>query len=988
MLRTEERGMLYEGLTAILANNGLSIMQENSLAVEKLCECLARLVRQFWSEDSEAKNTYKSALMLTTKQDFQAIGCMLLTKLIEEMTPQVTRPRPQHLRNSQVFKDDYLPYIFQSISDQFLLHLQNTHFPLSLTCLQVLISVLTFDSTEENGIYKCVLIGRNEREYGKKECWELLTAPSTPMHIYQLYFSCHTQLNGKNASICLQFLSLLSSINRYFYPDLTLRTQILREIVNGAVIILTQNIGVSHTESLISLCRLLDTLASVSIHTDIQEIELIQRFLTAVFNLTVALLTENGNDNAVFYLMQCWSRLIPGLINSPDYRVSLQAVTSTLIKTYLKSVSSLISHQDKDRELLDDAMISTVCGIIRGNSLDIALECLLELKNTQEKWRSGWEKGDWMQFLVRFCAMIMTENRKLTAKRAHPKGNAEISHLTPAEAELYGNISAELFKICHMSHQNPTDKGLNYACLEFLRCFQTVFLSENRGPEVMSTCHYLQTVLNVSEIAELWVNLDLQYVKIGTDVGDLELVVTSIAQFAELIEGARCERALGSREERVTVGAVRLQPQYISNLLSALLSKEIFLPYDSSLLTSRSLLYASAAKLLFWSLRSMDVEIGINWLHAHWNSHNKAEIQQYQAWLYETKGIVQAITLSADFTTWTEWFLEHPAAALQSSLPVLSTNIPLFSALLKLTSECSHNRVNRILFPQYSPLSPQFARFLTRVLTVYFTETYCIPVENDYVQRYKPFRRAIRTLTNLISGRYCTVSVVFATSECDFSVLFRAGLHCIGQVPMEDLLAYQKEFQCIWNMVDISTQYEALVPLLLSLSTEDINRILELCREGLQSLSNSARISSANILNNLISCISSPSKSHLQPIFDDFRVKTDLPMKRLLKSLLIVVFDGFLANTSLISKALLGLINHHQVYFQSLLTEIISVQSSHLQEPLRTAVNGLFEGTNFVWWQLQPVQSTAVIAENLQGARVFGENLTQMMAKVGRISWF
>lgn len=985
MLRREERAHLYEGLGTILATKGPEIKRENGLAAEKMCECLARLARQFWNEDSEAKKVYQLALALAVKPAFQPIGWVLLCKITEEMSPQVSRPRLQHLRNAQVFKDDYLPQAFKVASQQFLLQMQAADWLLAISAVKLLVSVLSFDTNEENGVWKCVLISSDER---KRENWGLLEQTETPVLIYQLYCHCHERLMGKDAALCFQFLSLLASVQRYFYANSSLRVAILKAIVTGAMVVTSQSLGLSDSASLLELCKLLHALASASVHSDLEDLELTQSFLTCVFTLTVNLLASNTCDNAVFFLMQFWSRMVPSLLHFPDQGQALKTAILKLIEDYWKAAALLIEQQDLDRELLDDAMVSTVSEMVRADSVAIGLRCLQELKSVAASCLAGGNL-QLLQFLIKFASMMMTENRKLTSSKAHFKSARTISALSPAEAELLGHLSAELFRICLLSRQSPANKSLILACLGFLRSFQAVFLGDNAEQEVVNACTYLQSALNVGEIAEMWIELDLHFLRLGATAErpEQELISEAIFAFSELIQGSKCAKKPGCGEEYVWVGPLCIKPAFISELLKALVSKQIFVPYDSALLSVRTRLFSSAGKLLFWALRSIEGLRGEDWLKAHFQAHNTGDLPGYQAWMYESIGLVQAIALSCDFTTWTEWFLEGPSEDLLSKLRAASGNIPLVCAALKLTAECSHNRVNRITFPQHSPLGGELARVLTTVLTIYLTSTFLVPVESPYEHRYRPFRRAVRTITNLISGRYCNMAILLSSSNPSFRAVFEAALRCLRQIPMEDLLAYQKQFQCVWDMVDIATQYEALVPLLLGLEAEDLERVLELCREGLQSLSNAARISSANTINNLIAFISKPLKPDLQPIFDQFRLKTDLYMKRLLKSLLIVVLDGFLANTSLISKALLGLINHQQVYFQRLIQEVLRAQEPHVQETLQPALAGLLQGTDFVWWQVQPVQSLTVVMDNLKGAKTFGENLGQLIAKVGRITW-
>ena len=979
---------MYEGLGTILATKGPEIKRENGLAAEKLCECLARLVRQFWNDDSEAKRVYQLALSLAIKPAYQAIGWVLLRKITEEMSPQISRPRPQHLRNAQVFKDDYLPLAFKTASQQFLLQMQFTDWPLAISVVKLLVSVLSFDTSEENGVWKCVMISSDERKRGN---WTLLEQVETPALVYQLYCHCHERLMGKDAALCFQFLALLASVQRYFYANSDLRVEILKAIVSGVMIVINQSIGLSDPASLLELCKLLHALASASVHSDLLDSELSQSFLTCVFTLTVNLLASNTCDNAVFFLMQFWSRLVPSVLHFSDHSQALKAAILKLIEDYWKAAALLIEQQDLDRELLDDAMVSTVSEMVRADSVTIGLRCLQELKSVAGSCLTTGGNLQLLQFLIKFASMMMAENRNLTSKKAHfcsPGDLKPSSALSPAEAELLGHLSAELFKICLLSRQSPANKSLILACLGFLRSFQVVFLGPNAEQEVVNVCTYLQGALNVGEIAEMWIELDLHYLRLGATAErpDQELISEAISAFSGLIQGSKCAKIPGSREELVWVGPLCIRPAFISELLAALASKQVFVPYDPALLSSRTQLFSAAGKLLFWALRWVEGLQGEDWLKAHFQAHNTGDLPGYQAWLYESIGLVQAISLSCDFTTWTEWFLDGPAADLLGKLQAAAGNISLACAVLKLTAECSHNRVNRIIFPQHSILGGELARVLTTVLSVYLTSTFLMPVDSPYEQRYRPFRRAVRTITNLISGRYCNMAL-FLSSDTSFRAVFEAALRCLRQIPMEDLLAYQKQFQCVWDMVDIATQYEALVPLLLSLETEDLERVLELCREGLQSLSNAARISSANTINNLIAFISKPLKPALQPIFDQFRLKTDLYMKRLLKSVLIVVLDGFLANTSLISKALLGLINHQQVYFQGLMQEVLQAQEPHVQESLQPALADLLKGTDFVWWQVQPVQSLEVVMDNMKGAKVFGENLGQLIAKVGRITW-
>lgn len=986
MLRREERGSLYEGLGTIIARNEPDLMRENALAGEKLCECLARLTRQFWNEDPEAKAIYSLALALAVKPMHQSIGWVLLCKIIEEMSPQISRPRPQHLRNAQVFKDDYLPLAFQAASQQFLIHMQGNDWKMAISAVKLLVTVLSFDTNEENGIWKCVIIANDERKRGH---WALLEHADAPALMYQLYCHCHESQMGKDAPLCFQFLSLLSSVQRYFYPNLSLRVDILKAIVTGVMVIMTQNISLSDPASLLELCKLLNALVCASVHIDLLDSTLIQGFLTCVFTLTVSLLAASSSDNAVYYLMQFWSRLVPSILHSSDYCEAFKSGILKLVEDYLKAAALIIERQDLDRELLDDAMVSTVSEMVRADSVQIGLRCLQELQNTAEKCINGSGNLQLLQFLIKFCSMTMAENRKLTSKKAHFKSSRPQSTLSRAEAELFGHLSAELFKICHLSRQVPTNKSLILACLGFLRSFQVVFLSDNAEQEVINTCIYLKRTLNVSEIPEMWIELDLHYLQIGASAEQYEeeLISEAISAFSELILGSKCARKPGTQEEYMWVGPLCINPAVISSLLTAVVAKQVYVPYEPALLSVRTQLYGAIGKMLFWALRAIAGLRGEEWLQAHFLSHNMSDLPGYQAWLYESIGIIHAISLSCDFTTWLEWFLNGPSEDLLAKLRAAAGNTALVCAVLKLTAECSHNRVNRILFPDHSVLGLELARFLTSVLNVYFTVTFTVPVENQYEQRYRPFRRAVRTITFLISGRYCNMTLLLSSPDASFRVVFEAALRCLRQIPMEDLLAYQKQFQCVWDMVDMATQYEALVPLLLALEAEEVERVLELCREGLQSLSNAARISSANTINNLISFISKPLKPSLQPIFDDFRLKTDLCMKRLLKSLLIVVLDGFLSNTSLISKALLGLINHQQVYFQSLLEEVLRVQAPHVQEVLQPALAALLQGTDFVWWQVQPVQSSGVVMENMKGVKAFGENLTQLIAKVGRITW-
>lgn len=274
-------------------------------------------------------------------------------------------------------------------------------------------------------------------------------------------------------------------------------------------------------------------------------------------------------------------------------------------------------------------------------------------------------------------------------------------------------------------------------------------------------------------------------------------------------------------------------------------------------------------------------------------------------------------------------------------------------------------------------------KFIQSNLDSFFSVILTIQSSDLYTNKYKPISLAIETFSRLVTSQ--CVSIKQLPKDNSFKCSLELALISIVSIEIEDLISYQKIFKIILQLLQLITSTNELRALAFySLPSDKASQILYILNEGIQSIDQSISLLALVTLKNIVRDLCLPKEPPAYEIKLNFRMVQSDPLKKLLKTVFLMVLRGEAKNLSIINRCLLGLINMNQIYYQEICPELTFAQGAERQPLIVQGLEELWKNLNFNWFQLNGIDDPVLVEKNMHAIGSFEKRLAMFVKFVSQ----
>nr|BAN64334.1 conserved hypothetical protein [Babesia bovis] len=332
----------------------------------------------------------------------------------------------------------------------------------------------------------------------------------------------------------------------------------------------------------------------------------------------------------------------------------------------------------------------------------------------------------------------------------------------------------------------------------------------------------------------------------------------------------------------------------------------------------------------------------------------------------DLKGICKSCVSVEAYQMFFNWIVNAPKQPGKSRIHLFKrivdacwSDVDIMLPLAKCRAELLDNRGHRItfdktsangilLFKESSGIVMNYGVKLLQLIQQTSPGSRLVTGNNETYKRiYKGAAACLQVLEHTLGGEYVNFGVFEIYGDATLDDVLRLAFQLCLSIPIEDLQAYSKSLHPVYSFLDISTKL--FMPQLLSLSSDNVAHLINVCMDGLCSYEASTSLSSASALDNFVTHVYSERNStvtggtpHPARLFLESNIGC-------LRRAMIMIFNLLLSGDSnsawSISRPLLGLILLNQAEFaqlpQTLAVNMSEEKQTKLQHCFVALMNGI-----------------------------------------------
>lgn len=925
---------IYTFTVKIIASSSQANIQKSYL------DCFIRLVCklsiQSWNEDVEfSKLPQYCAEFLQQGPEIVVVGLKIIKQLIEEMQTGSKYSSIHHERTSKQFKQFTIPSLFK----------------LFLTCLEKFSSISI--ASELNPVLELVLeimtkifdfCKENDEKFElvlpwpDSDCWQILKTPE----IIDFFNRTFAQ-NTSNSNIVQKILKIyghLVTVNTNFFHDLQIKSLILTKIVRFIMELLNNRHGINCENDLHEFVWLLSRIGGSELTMDIVFQIDPQGFIEKMYILTKEILQNQVSENLVYNIMTFWEFLTVTSTKKPELCQIITEVTKNYIEYLLNNEDALSSSrnnilsypiENNDEYSVsyssapDKESLSLIASLSKVQNQTLTEWVLQLFESLADSLVTNNSFSPQLLIIINILGAFIADSKSQYIANAdkHNK-NPKVSTKTLSNDHylITGKITSHVFIFLKHLLQYPS---LHSPLLQCLLNFIKLFIRLNINCDntlVSSTFQYLKTQLSL-EAEDHILTVILSSIFTAASRQNASVFQLSMEIFADIGNFTRLLKPNAECEAVCYCGILRFNEQRILEILGNWASGELVFINQHLPSKSRAECVKSIFKLYFLVGHSTN----LTFLHMIQPIDNMLKltkqsntIEKATGLCYDLLGMLQSIANADHYTMFFDW-LCRISEDLISVFSHFSTNPRTCVFYFNFLKELCFNRTERLTYLENSSIGTSLFRFCQRILDTFFNAFVVKDCyENVYEELYKPLAMAVNVLANAAFGvKNFQLLIVNKDVINTFSIVIKS----VVAIPAEEVSACVKIFKGVFELFKFVTgQQKLMKETIFMLGQGEVSKFFDLMIEGCQSSEQFVCQLSYFILKDIVSDMIFKASDESR----NFLLANDNSLKRLLRVLLVLVFNGEGQNISLIAYPLLGLINIFKQYYTEIIPSLCQVQ--------------------------------------------------------------
>ncbi|OMJ72372.1 hypothetical protein SteCoe_29210 [Stentor coeruleus] len=977
---------IYTFTIKIIANSSQSHIQKSYL------DCFIRLVCklsiQSWNEDVEfSKLPQYCAEFLQQGPEIVVIGLKIIKQLIEEMQTGSKYSSIHHERTSKQFKQFTIPSLFKlflSCLEKFSsINIASELIPVLELVLEIMTKIFDF-CKENDDKFELIL------PWPDSDCWQILKTPE----IIDFFNRTFAQ-NTSNSNIVQKILKIyghLVTVNASFFPDLQIKSLILKKIVSFIIELLSNRHGINCENDLHEFVWILSRIGGSELAMDIVFQIDPQGFIEKSYNLTKEILQNRVSENLIYNIMTFWEFLSVTSIKKPELYQIIEEVTKIYIQ-YLLNNDDVLSNTRENQlgcHIENNDPYSISCSSTPDKE---SLALLASLSKVQHQNLSEWvlqffeslvnslvtnnTYSPQLIIIINILGAFIADNKSqfiANADKHNKNPKVSIKTLNTDNYLISGKIASHIFIFLKHLLQYPTlNTPLLQCLLNFIKLFIRLYINCD-NPLVSSTFQYLRTQLSL-EADDHILLIILSSIFTAASRQNANVFQLSMEIFADIGNFTRLLKPSIDHDSVCYCGILRFNEQSILEILGNWCSGE--LTFINQHLPSKS--RAECIKSIFKLYFLVGNNTNLTFLHMIQPIDNMLKLTKQSYALekatglcYDLLGMLQSIANSDHYSLFFNW-LCNISEDLINVFGHFSASPRTCVFYFNFLKELCFNRTERLTYLENSSIGTSLFRFCQRILDTFFNAFVVKDCyENVYEELYKPLAMAVNVLANASFG---VKNFQLLIGNKDVINTFNVVIKCIVAIPAEEISACVKIFKGVFELFKFVTgQQKLMKETIYKLGQGEVGKFFDLMIEGCQSSEQFVCQLSYFILKDVVTDMIFKASDESR----NFLLANDNSLKRLLRVLLVLVFNGEGQNISLIAYPLLGLINIFKQFYIEIIPSICQVQGPERSNLVKSSIESLFTNLQFSW-------SDEHFHRNMKSAQEFEKRLN-IVAKSLKLS--
>lgn len=675
-----------------------------------------------------------------------------------------------------------------------------------------------------------------------------------------LFFDAYRNTSPPESTISLEVLVLLASLRRSLFSSDEDRQSFLGSMMQGTLIILSTQHGLTHPENYHELCRLL---ARLKTNFQLSELVLLPQYsdwISAVAAFTIDSFKHwQWAANSMYYLLSLWSRLVAAMpymkgSSTTHLENCVPQVITAFITSRMELVRALLLPRDDQIDLEDPftdeeqlmELLDTLPALCRFQLQQVASYALSlfepsarlytmalalppgERNGTETRLRLAQCEGE-LAWLVYIISMVLSSH-------IAPNLNSESQQLVDGELatavlQLLPLIDAP--SNLQERRLEPSNRHLDIAVIFFLQQFRKVYIGDQAASSSkVYVC--LEERLNIGDHLSV---LNVIMNKIVTDLTRrpdcCDISSKALNLFADLA-GGYCSSKLMLRLDSV-------QRMLINHSGTDFPFLEV--PGNAPL---RTLFCSTLCKLLFLEETNVKFKtfmVPLTELLVCLRDEcipTKKESEQMRSALIgvlrDMRGIVVACSNRRTYSLFFEWLYPAFTPLLQRVASLYYNSPEVMTPLLKFYAELVHNKAQRLTFDSSSPNGILLFREMSAVLIAYGSQVLHLEIPagaDPYERKYKGISLVMTILARALSGNYVNFGVFALYGDRAMADCMEVTIKLCLCMRMDEILAYPKVSKAYFTLIELLMRNHT--NMLIEFETPVLQHICSSLQEGLKS---------------------------------------------------------------------------------------------------------------------------------------------------------
>jgi len=320
----------------------------------------------------------------------------------------------------------------------------------------------------------------------------------------------------------------------------------------------------------------------------------------------------------------------------------------------------------------------------------------------------------------------------------------------------------------------------------------------------------------------------------------------------------------------------------------------------------------------------------------------------------DLRGLAFSFNTKTSFLHFFNWLYPKLSVIFQRALGLWAHDPALSSCLLKLMTELTQNRSQRLLFDIMSPNGVLLFREISKTLVVYGRNILNLSAVSDdqvYMLKYKGMAICFDMLKSALAGGYINFGVMQLYGDDALNDALTMFVKLVMSIPQQNLLEYPKLSQSYYGLVEIITENH--IDLLCNIDPQAFLYILSSVSQGLDALDSSVSTGCCATLDHIVTYLfqqlqkaskSSDAQKEVEkhPALKIIELQPNM-LQQMLSTILNTVMFEDCKNMWSMSRPLLGLILLNEEFFTELERNITQVQAPEKQPRMAECFQDLME---------------------------------------------